>query len=140
MSQRILPVALVLLAALPGCYYFEAQDALGTAESAFESAKSQGFEKSDPYHYYAAEQYLERARIENKESDFGSARDFARKAQQRVQMAGVSQPSGSAPAAAAPATSSPDLEVTPVAPAPAAPSAGRAPELVVQPEAEPSGN
>ena len=160
---RIWAVALTCLAALPGCYYFEAQDALGTAESAFESAKTQGLEQSNPYQFYLGQSYLDRARIENKESDFASARDFARKSQAHLSGAlaipapaaavGVSvtstttnsavgaviPPAETAPSASAPAaptTGSGDMEVTPVAPPPAPPAAPREPELVVQPEPE----
>ncbi|MBK7972078.1 MAG: hypothetical protein IPK07_01840 [Deltaproteobacteria bacterium] len=147
---RIWAVALTCLAALPGCYYFEAQDALGTAESAFESAKTQGLEQSNPYQFYLGQSYLDRARIENKESDFASARDFARKSQAHLSGAlaipapaaavgAVIPPAETAPSASAPAaptTGSGDMEVTPVAPPPAPPAAPREPELVVQPEPE----
>jgi len=150
---RIWSVALTCLAALPGCYYFEAQDALGSAESAFESAKTQGLEQSSPYQFYLGQSYLERARIENKESDFASARDFARKSQAHLAGAQAVAPApaaggavippaepASTPAASAPAAGSGDMEITPVTPPPAAPvappAAPREPELVVQPEPE----
>lgn len=144
---RIWSVALSCLAVLPGCYYFEAQDALGSAESAFESAKTQGFEQSNPYQFYLGQSYLERARIENKESDFASARDFARKSQSHLSgTLGIPAPAAAAGAvippaepapAAAPSSGSGDMEVTPVAPpAAAAPAAPPEPELVVQPEPE----
>lgn len=147
---RIWSVALTCLAALPGCYYFEAQDALGSADSAFESAKTQGLEQSNPYQFYLGQSYLERARIENKESDFASARDFARKSQSHLSgTLGIPAPAAAvgavippaepaaAPAASAPATGGGDMEVTPVTPPPATPPAApREPELVVQPEPE----
>lgn len=148
---RIRSALFVSLVALPGCYYFEAQDALSSAESAFDSAKAQGLEKSNPYPYYLAEQYLTRAQIENRESDFASARDFARKSAQQLRSVGAAAPAASASAPAAPAEepatpsagAAGDMEVTPVAPPappaaeppPAAPPA-REPELVVQPEPE----
>jgi hypothetical protein len=149
---RIWTAALTSLMALPGCYYFEAQDALGTAESALESANSQGLEKASPYEYYLGQQYLERARIENRESDFASARDFARKSQQHLSGAlaiplpaaavGTVAPPEAAPSPAPipPATGAGDMEVTPVTPPPAQPPAAREPELVVQPEPEAGSN
>lgn len=149
MRSRIGSVALTCLAALPGCYYFEAQDALGSADSAFESAKTQGLEQSNPYQFYLGQSYLERAHIENKESDFASARDFARKSQSHLSSAlAIPAPAAAAgavippaepapaPAASAPAAGSGDMEVTPVIPPAAPPAAPREPELVVQPEPE----
>jgi hypothetical protein len=131
-------IALLGFLALPGCYYFEAQEALGSAESALESAKTNGLEQSNPYQYYLAEQYLERAKIENRESDFSSAKDFARKAEVRAQTAGVAAAVGVTPPA--PMPSGGDLDVRPVTPPPyaaPAPSSGAPqPELVVQPEPE----
>ncbi|MFN7954507.1 MAG: DUF4398 domain-containing protein [bacterium] len=145
---RIRSVVFASLVAFPGCYYFEAQDALSSAEGAFESAKAQGLEKASPYQYYLAEQYLTRAQIENRESDFASARDFARKSAAQLHGAAAAAPMAApaAPEAAPPEPAAStggsmgDMEVTPVAPpAPEPPPAApppREPELVVQPEPE----
>ena len=83
MTQRFTRAALALLvlplALSSGCYYLSAQERINEAERALEDLRELGAPDSNPYHFHAAEQYLIRARRENRNSDFASAREFADK-------------------------------------------------------------
>ena len=76
--SRLNAVTLLLAAAtLGGCSYFSAQEQLNQADRAFDEIERGGAEEASAYHYHAAGLYLERARRENRSSDFVSAERFA---------------------------------------------------------------
>jgi hypothetical protein len=80
MSKRI-SVCLCLLIIFSfffsGCYYFSAKKEIANAEGLFSELKKAGGEKRVPYEYCSAEKFLEDAKLEFSQNDFGPAKAFA---------------------------------------------------------------
>jgi hypothetical protein len=62
---------------LSGCYYFSAKKEIANAEKLFSELKGSGGEKQVPYEYCSAEKFLEAAKVEFSQNDFGPAKGFA---------------------------------------------------------------
>jgi len=62
---------------LSGCNYFSAKKEIGNAEKLVSELKGAGGEKNAPYEYCSAEKFLEGAKIEFSQNDFGPARALA---------------------------------------------------------------
>jgi len=62
---------------LSGCYYFSAKKEIANAEKLLSELKGAGGEKKAPYEYCSAEKFLEGARIEFSQNDFGPAKALA---------------------------------------------------------------
>jgi hypothetical protein len=60
-----------------GCYYFSAKKEIGNAEKLLAELKGAGGEKKAPYEYCSAEKFLEGAKIEFSQNDFGPAKALA---------------------------------------------------------------
>ena len=60
-----------------GCYYFSAKKQIGSAEKLLAELKGAGGEKKAPYEYCSAEKFLEGAKIEFSQNDFGPAKALA---------------------------------------------------------------
>lgn len=71
-----------------GCYYFSAQDSIREANDALTAAQEAGAAEKAPYPFALAEQYLNRARAENRLSDFASAKMFADQAKAYAEQCG----------------------------------------------------
>jgi hypothetical protein len=62
---------------LSGCYYFSAKKEISNAEKLLAELKGAGGDKKAPYEYCSAEKFLEGARIEFSQNDFGPAKALA---------------------------------------------------------------
>jgi hypothetical protein len=62
---------------LSGCNYFSAKKEIKNAEKLISELKGAGGEKKAPYEYCSAEKFLEGARIEFSQNDFGPAKALA---------------------------------------------------------------
>jgi hypothetical protein len=62
---------------LSGCYYFSAKKEIANAEKLLSELKGAGGDKKAPYEYCSAEKFLEGARIEFSQNDFGPAKALA---------------------------------------------------------------
>ncbi len=60
-----------------GCYYFSAKKEIANAEKLLAELKGAGGEKKAPYEYCGAEKFLEGAKIEFSQNDFGPAKALA---------------------------------------------------------------
>jgi hypothetical protein len=80
MSRRSMTFLLILVFfafSLSGCNYFSAKKEIGNAEKLISELKGAGGEKKAPYEYCSAEKFLEGARIEFSQNDFGPAKALA---------------------------------------------------------------
>jgi len=80
-----------ILAVVWGCGPVESTSLIVQSDTALQGAKTADAEKKSPYEYYAAEQYLHKAREKWGTSDFEysidyakDARDLAKKARERA--------------------------------------------------------
>ena len=74
----ILVVGLIVLSlALSGCGYMSAQTRIGEAESSLAALKNAGGMEKTTYQYCSAESYLEIAKMEFNDNQFGWAKRFA---------------------------------------------------------------
>ena len=62
---------------LSGCQYFSAKKEIASAEKLLSDLKGAGGEKKAPYEYCSAEKFLEGAKIEFSQNDFGPAKALA---------------------------------------------------------------
>jgi len=62
---------------LSGCHYFSAKKEISNAEKLVSELKGAGGEKKAPYEYCSAEKFLEGAKIEFSQGDFGPANALA---------------------------------------------------------------
>src|SRR5512136_1569965 len=62
---------------LSGCHYFSAKKEIANAEKLLSELKGAGGDKKAPYEYCSAEKFLEGARIEFSQNDFGPAKALA---------------------------------------------------------------
>jgi hypothetical protein len=77
---------LVFLAfSLSGCYYFSAKKEIGNAQKLLSELKGAGGEKQVPYEYCSAEKFLEAAKLEFSQNDFGPAKGFAERSKSAAQ-------------------------------------------------------
>lgn len=93
MKKNLVMIAALLAAVLAimwGCGPVESTSLIVQSETALQGAKTADAEKKSPYEYYAAEQYLHKAREKWGTSDFEysidyakDARDLAKKARDR---------------------------------------------------------
>jgi len=70
-------IVFLLSFSLSGCYYFSAKKEIGNAEKLIAELKGAGGEKKAPYEYCSAEKFLEGAKIEFSQNDFGPAKALA---------------------------------------------------------------
>jgi hypothetical protein len=80
MSGRSMVFLLILVFfafSLSGCNYFSAKKEIGNAEKLISELKGAGGEKKAPYEYCSAEKFLEGAKIEFSQNDFGPAKALA---------------------------------------------------------------
>jgi hypothetical protein len=80
MSGRSMTFLLILVFfafSLSGCNYFSAKKEIGNAAKLISELKGAGGEKKAPYEYCSAEKFLEGARIEFSQNDFGPAKALA---------------------------------------------------------------
>jgi len=70
---------------LSGCNYFSAKKEIGNAEKLVSELKGAGGEKNAPYEYCSAEKFLEGAKIEFSQNDFGPARALAERSTSAAQ-------------------------------------------------------
>jgi hypothetical protein len=80
MSGRSMIFLLILVFfafSLSGCNYFSAKKEIGNAEKLISELKGAGGEKKAPYEYCSAEKFLEGAKIEFSQNDFGPAKALA---------------------------------------------------------------
>ena len=93
MKKNLILIATLLAALLVisfGCGPVESTSLIVQSDTALQGAKTADAEKKSPYEYYAAEQYLHKAREKWGTSDFEysidyakDARDLAKKARER---------------------------------------------------------
>jgi len=62
---------------LSGCHYFSAKKEIANAEKLLSELKGAGGDKKAPYEYCSAEKFLEGARLEFSQNDFGPAKALA---------------------------------------------------------------
>ena len=80
MSGRSITFLLILVFfafSLSGCNYFSAKKEIGNAGKLISELKGAGGEKKAPYEYCSAEKFLEGAKIEFSQNDFGPAKALA---------------------------------------------------------------
>jgi hypothetical protein len=80
MSRRSMTFLLILVFfafSLSGCNYFSAKKEIKNAEKLISELKGAGGEKKAPYEYCSAEKFLEGAKIEFSQNDFGPAKALA---------------------------------------------------------------
>ena len=76
-SVAFLLIAVFFTFSISGCYYFSAKKQIGNAEKLLAELKGAGGEKKAPYEYCSAEKFLEGAKIEFSQNDFGPAKALA---------------------------------------------------------------
>jgi hypothetical protein len=88
MSKKVWVFFLVLgffSLSFSGCYYFSATKEMKAAEKLLADLKAQGGEKLVPYEYCSAVQFLEDTKLEYREGDYKSAKEFASRSQSAAQ-------------------------------------------------------
>ncbi len=88
MSARSITFLLILVFftfSLSGCNYFGAKKEIGNAEKLISELKGAGGEKKAPYEYCSAEKFLEGAKIEFSQNDFGPAKALAERSTSAAQ-------------------------------------------------------
>jgi len=88
MVKRIGTLAMVIFLLsffTSGCNYFSAKKEIGNAEKLISELKGAGGEKKAPYEYCSAEKFLEGAKIEFSQNDFGPARALAERSTSAAQ-------------------------------------------------------
>jgi hypothetical protein len=88
MSKRCLTLLFVLVFlafSLSGCYYFSAKKEIKNAENLLSELKGAGGEKKAPYEYCSADGFLEAAKVEFSQNDFGPAKGLAERSKSAAQ-------------------------------------------------------
>jgi hypothetical protein len=82
---KFLAVFVLFSFALSGCYYFSAKKEITDAEKLLSELKGAGGEKQVPYEYCSAGGFLEAAKVEFSQNDFGPAKGLAERSRSAAQ-------------------------------------------------------
>jgi hypothetical protein len=88
MSGRSITILLIVVFftfSLSGCNYFSAKKEIANAGKLVSELKGAGGEKKAPYEYCSAEKFLEGAKIEFSQNDFGPAKALAERSTSAAQ-------------------------------------------------------